>query len=128
MVDTGTGQGVRINIQGGKKINDSSLPPCNHFSRHFSFSGRESVEEKICKNLRYNLDQLKISGEREAYMRIVDSLLVGPEIIRKVNIVNRVNRNRDKVLWGKVHLTQGFFGTIQDNQQFILKCGFPFHY
>ena len=51
---------------------------------YFSFSRRESVEERICKNIRYNLEQHKISGEREAYMRIVDSLLLGPEIIRKV--------------------------------------------
>ena len=56
--------------------------PC---SRYFPPYGQhKSVEEKICHNLRFNLDKLKISGERETYMKIVDNLLVGPEIIRKV--------------------------------------------
>ena len=53
-----------------------------HF-RYFSFNGRESAEEKICKNLRYNLEQMKVAGERDDYMRIVDSIIVGPEILRK---------------------------------------------
>ena len=54
--------------------------------RYFSFSGRESVEEKICKNLRYNLEQMKIAGEKEMFMKIVDSIIVGPEIIRQDDV------------------------------------------
>ena len=45
------------------------------------------MEERICKNLRYNLEQMKIAGEKETYMKIVDSIIVGPEIIRKIKII-----------------------------------------
>ena len=106
MADTRTGRGGRISTPGGV-IFRRTFVRCS--LRYFSFSGRESVEEKICKNLRYNLEQLKISGEREDYMRIVDSLLVGPEIIR--NVV-RPDRHLDKVLWGEVHLYGRFLAAL----------------
>ena len=86
MADTGTGQVGSFSTQGRCNRSKTVFTSFNPRSRYFSSSGRrESVEEKICHNLRYNLDQLKISGEREAYMKIVDSLLVGPEIVRKVD-------------------------------------------
>ena len=97
--------GIMINAQGGRfkdkgpyqysrKV-EMILEKCVYIEnifRYFSFNGRESAEEKICKNLRYNLEQMKIAGEREDYMRIVDSIIVGPEILRLV----QPNKNFDE--------------------------------
>ena len=42
------------------------------------------MEERICRNLKYSLEQMKIAGEKDNYMKILDSLIVGPEIVRNV--------------------------------------------
>ena len=53
------------------------------------------VESGICKNLRYSLDQLKIAGEKETYMKLVDSVLVGPETVKQSDVENILRINMD---------------------------------
>ena len=44
------------------------------------------VESGIFKNLRYSLDQLKIAGEKVTYMKLVYSVLVGPETVKQSDV------------------------------------------
>ena len=53
------------------------------------------VETGICKNLRYSLEQLKISGEKETYMKLVDSILIGPETVRQSDMEDLLGINMD---------------------------------
>ena len=41
----------------------------------------------MCRNLKYSLEQMKIAGEKDNYMKIIDSVIVGPEIVRNVQIL-----------------------------------------
>ena len=45
------------------------------------------MEERMCRNLKYSLEQMKIAGEKDNYMKIIDSVIVGPEIVRNVQIL-----------------------------------------
>ena len=56
-------------------------------SRYFAFNGRDTVEERICRNLKYSLEQMKIAGEKDSYLKIIDSVIVGPELVRNVKIL-----------------------------------------
>ena len=53
------------------------------------------VESGICRNLRYSLDQLKIAGEKETYMKLVDSVLVGPETVKQSDVEDILGVNMD---------------------------------
>ena len=53
------------------------------------------VESGICRNLRYSLDQLKITGEKETYMKLVDSVLVGPETVKQSDLEDILGVNMD---------------------------------
>ena len=53
------------------------------------------VESFICRNLRYSLEQLKISGEKEAYMKLVDSVVVGPETVKQSDVEDTLGINSD---------------------------------
>ena len=53
------------------------------------------VESGICRNLRYSLEQLKISGEKEAYMKLVDSVVVGPETVKQSDVEDTLGINSD---------------------------------
>ena len=53
------------------------------------------VESGICRNLRYSLEQLKISGEKEAYMKLVDSVVVGPETVKQSDVEDTLGVNSD---------------------------------
>ena len=53
------------------------------------------VESGICRNLRYSLDQLKIAGEKETYMKLVDSVLVGPETVKQSDMEDILGINMD---------------------------------
>ena len=53
------------------------------------------VESGICKNLRYSLEQLKIGGDKETYMNLVDSVLVGPESVKQADLEDILGVNSD---------------------------------
>ena len=42
------------------------------------------MEERICRNLKYNLEQMKIADDKEGYLKIIDSIIIGPDIVRNV--------------------------------------------
>ncbi len=35
---------------------------------------------RICDNLKYGLHQMKIRGQREAYLAVIEAVIVGPEV------------------------------------------------
>ena len=41
----------------------------------------------MCRNLKYSLEQMKIAGEKDNYIKIIDSVIVGPELVRNVQIL-----------------------------------------
>ena len=45
------------------------------------------MEEKICRNLKYSLEQMKMSGDKDCYMKIIDSIVIGPDLVRDAKIV-----------------------------------------
>ena len=44
------------------------------------------TQSKICTNLRYSLEQLKLSSDKETYSKIVDSVVVGPANVKAADI------------------------------------------
>ena len=58
--------GVLINTANNKISNNSSDNKIkNNHSRKLS----EGLENKVCRNLRYSLDQLMLAGDRDLYTR-----------------------------------------------------------
>ena len=47
---------------------------------------RIHLASKICSNLRYSLEQLKLTSDKETYSRIVDSVVVGPANVKAADI------------------------------------------
>ena len=43
--------------------------------------GSQHSQTAICRNLAYNLEQLKLSTDNDAYMSIVDSVVIGPDTL-----------------------------------------------
>jgi hypothetical protein len=53
-------------------------------------------EARIVANLRHTLEQLKVSsGKSESYMRLVESVVVGPASIRHSDIEHLLGINSD---------------------------------
>ena len=50
------------------------------------------MEEKICRNLKYSLEQMKMSGDKDCYMKIIDSIVIGPDLVRDAKIVLNIQR------------------------------------
>ena len=46
-------------------------------------------------NLRYNLEQLKVSSSREAYLNLVESVVVGPASLRAADLEQLLGINSD---------------------------------
>ena len=44
--------------------------------------GSQHSQTAICRNLAYNLEQLKLSTDNDAYMSIVDSVVIGPDTLK----------------------------------------------
>ena len=40
------------------------------------------AQSRICRNLKYNLEQLRIRSDRDTYLSMVEKILVGPSSIR----------------------------------------------
>ena len=69
---------------------------------HFSFpeevpsSTRHiATQSKVCRNLRYSLEQLKLSSDKETYTKIVDSVVVGPEHVKAADLEHILGINSD---------------------------------
>ena len=64
----------------------------NYTTYYFSFplqmSSTRNIhsQSKICNNLRYSLEQLKLSSDKETYTKMVDSLVVGLANIKVADI------------------------------------------
>ena len=50
---------------------------------------------RIVTNLRYNLEQLKVSSSREAYLTLVESVVVGPASLRAADLEQLLGINSD---------------------------------
>ena len=52
------------------------------------------MEERICRNLKYNLDKLMLSSDKDGYSEMVDSVVVGPVNLThtELNMVLGVNQ------------------------------------
>ena len=50
-------------------------------------------QSKICSNLRYSLEQLKLTSDKETYSRIVDSVVVGPANVKAADIERIIGIN-----------------------------------
>ena len=48
-----------------------------------------NITSSICQNLAFNLSQLK-SGDSETYERLVDSILLGPDLISETELETRL--------------------------------------
>ena len=67
-------------------------------------------QNKICSNLRYNLEQLRLSSDRKTYTKIVDSVVVGPANIKadeiehilgiNIEIFTMSKNKRNDVIYG----------------------------
>ena len=65
---------------------------------------------RICENLKYGLHQMKIRGQREAYLAVVDSVIVGPEVVRTAEAEDILGINPDLFMRARARkgLTQPF--------------------
>ena len=65
---------------------------------------------KICSNLRYSLEQLKLTSDKETYSRIVDSVVVGSADVKAgdieknlgiiVELFNKSKKKRNDLIEG----------------------------
>ena len=60
-----------------------------------SFEECSHPQTRIVTNLRYNLEQLKVSSSREAYLSLVESVVVGPASLRAADLEQLLGINSD---------------------------------
>ena len=60
-----------------------------------SFEDCSHPQTRIVTNLRYNLEQLKVSSSREAYLSLVESVVVGPASLRAADLEQLLGINSD---------------------------------
>lgn len=76
---------------GGQPIAGIDVPPRG-------MSNCRHPQARMCDNLKYNLHQLKMRGQRDAYMSIVDAVVVGPEVVRTSEAEDILGISNDLVL------------------------------
>ena len=59
------------------------------------------MEQRIVSNLRYSLEQLKLSSAAEEYRRLVDSVVVGPALVRQQDLSEVLGINQEFVARSK---------------------------
>ena len=59
------------------------------------------VEQRIVSNLRYSLDQLKLSSEGDQYRQLVDSVVVGPAHVRQQDLTEVLGINQEFIVRSK---------------------------
>ena len=53
------------------------------------------AEQRIVSNLRYSLDQLKLSSDAEEYRKLVDSVVVGPALVKQQDLSEVLGINQE---------------------------------
>ena len=59
------------------------------------------VEQRIVSNLRYSLEQLKLSSEGDQYRQLVDSVVVGPAHVRQQDLTEVLGINQEFIVRSK---------------------------
>ena len=98
--------GVLITAPANKQSSSSSQPSQRiSFPRGVGGGGvplkSPCVEQRIVSNLRYSLEQLKLSSDAEEYRRLVDSVVVGPALVRQQDLSEVLGINQEFVARSK---------------------------
>ena len=60
------------------------------------------AEDRICRNLRFSLEQMKIAGNKEDFLNLVENILVGPEYIKRSEMEELLGVNTD--IYSEIYL------------------------